>query len=83
MEEIWKDVKGFEGFYQVSNLGRVKSLKRTIIRKNGKTFFVRERILKTTNDQSGYPYVTLIILKNIQINIINKKACKIRQKVIK
>lgn len=64
MEEIWKDVKGFEGFYQVSNLGRVKSLKRTIIRKNGKTFFVRERILKTTNDHSGYPYVTLIILKN-------------------
>ena len=26
MEEIWKDVKGFEGRYQVSNLGRVKSL---------------------------------------------------------
>jgi hypothetical protein len=26
--EIWKDVIGFEGIYQVSNLGRVKSLKR-------------------------------------------------------
>ena len=26
MEEIWKDVVGYEGFYQVSNLGRVKSL---------------------------------------------------------
>lgn len=26
MEEIWKDIEGFEGFYQISNLGRVKSL---------------------------------------------------------
>lgn len=28
MNEIWKDITGFEGFYQVSNLGRVKSLGR-------------------------------------------------------
>ena len=28
--EIWKDIKGFEGQYQVSNLGRVKSLERTV-----------------------------------------------------
>ena len=26
MEEIWKDIKGYEGKYQVSNLGRVRSL---------------------------------------------------------
>lgn len=30
MEEIWKDVKGYEGLYQVSNLGRVKSLSRAL-----------------------------------------------------
>ena len=30
MEEIWKDIKGYEGRYQVSNLGRVKALPRTI-----------------------------------------------------
>lgn len=27
MEEIWKDIKGFEGFYQISNMGNVKSLR--------------------------------------------------------
>ena len=27
-EEIWKDIKGFEGLYQISNLGKVKSFKR-------------------------------------------------------
>lgn len=30
MEEIWKCVKGYEGFYQVSNLGKLRSLDRTI-----------------------------------------------------
>lgn len=33
--EIWKDVPGYAGIYQVSNLGRVKSLQRVITRKNG------------------------------------------------
>ena len=36
MEEIWKDIEGYEGLYQVSNLGRVKSL--THLRWNGKTY---------------------------------------------
>ena len=39
MKEVWKDIKGFEGFYQVSNMGRVKSLERTITRKDGRTDF--------------------------------------------
>lgn len=34
MEEIWKDIEGFEGLYQVSNMGRVKSLRRNIILKS-------------------------------------------------
>ena len=37
--EIWKDIKGYEGLYQISNLGRVKSLPR-----NGT--ILEERILK-------------------------------------
>ena len=35
MEE-WKDIKGYEGLYQVSNEGRVKSLDHTIVCDNGK-----------------------------------------------
>lgn len=34
MEEIWKDIKGFEGLYQVSNMGRVRSLRKNIILKS-------------------------------------------------
>ena len=54
MTEIWKDVcyykngvfYDFTGYYQVSNLGRVKSLKREGITRNGKKFIVYEKILK-------------------------------------
>ena len=49
MQEIWKDIKGFEGKYQISNLGRVKSLQR-----NGRP----ERILRL-NLIKGYAYTTL------------------------
>lgn len=31
MQEEWRDIKGFEGYYQVSNLGRVRSVDRVII----------------------------------------------------
>lgn len=34
-KEIWRDVKGYEGLYMVSNTGKVKSLDRTVLSKNG------------------------------------------------
>lgn len=59
--EIWKDIPNYEGYYQVSNLGRVKSLSRTIY-KNGKhPFLSKEKILKTILSSEGYPCVNLSI----------------------
>ena len=54
MEQIWKDIKGFEGLYQISNYGRVKRLSR-----------IREYI---GNNQTGIPFpvsyrIPTIILK--------------------
>ena len=37
MQEIWKDISGYEGYYQVSNLGNVKSMERIVERKNNET----------------------------------------------
>lgn len=59
MEEIWKDIAGYEGYYQVSNLGRVKSLNRKIISGKGNRFTVGEMILKQTSDGRGYLNVGL------------------------
>jgi hypothetical protein len=44
--EQWKDIPGFEGFYQVSDLGRVKSLDRVVLRENTTSYFREGRILK-------------------------------------
>lgn len=57
MEEIWKDIKNWEGQYQVSNYGRVKSLSRTIKKSDGTTQTFKERIMKISNDNKGYPKV--------------------------
>lgn len=53
--EIWKDIKGYEGMYQVSNYGRVKGLERWTHFKNGrKPRREPERILKFTKHHKGY-----------------------------
>lgn len=46
--EIWKDIKDYEGLYQISNLGRVKSIK-----------FGKEKILKGSKDKDSYLVVSL------------------------
>lgn len=55
MIEIWKDVVGYEGIYQVSNLGNVKSL----IGYNGKKYISREKLLSKTLSTAGYYKVEL------------------------
>ena len=55
--EVWKDIKDYEGLYQVSNMGRIKSLKR--YEKSGSKIRLRnEKILKQKNTM-GYNYVIL------------------------
>jgi len=53
MEEIWKDIIGYEGKYQISNLGRVKSLDRKTMRR-GHFYIIKERILKQKTESYGY-----------------------------
>lgn len=63
MEEVWKDIDGYEGYYQVSNFGNIKSLEKTI--KNSGTFSgfykTKERILKPrkNKDRNGYYELSL------------------------
>lgn len=57
--EIWKDVVGYEGYYQVSNLGRVKSLDRVITDKMGLMKNLKGFVKKLTLDAKGYVVVKL------------------------
>ena len=67
MEEIWKDVVGFDGIYKISSLGRLKSVERVIERKNNSNYVQSEKIINGSN-HNGYLFTTL--RKN------NKKAQK-------
>ena len=67
MEEIWKDIPEYEGFYQISNLGRVKRKKRNVnsfIQKSGFRA-ISDRICKSQDNGKGY--------KQIYVSINNKR----------
>ena len=59
MSEEWRDVKGYEGLYQVSDQGRVKSLERKLPHWRGGERIRKECILKPRTDRYGYLVVNL------------------------
>jgi len=58
-KEIWKEIPNYEGFYEVSNFGRIKSLKRSILREGGKMLNLKEKLLNPIIDEHGYYKVQL------------------------
>ena len=58
-EELWKTIRGYEGLYEVSNQGRVRSINRTITNCRGRTQSFRGTILKPENVFDGYERVCL------------------------
>ena len=75
-KRIWKDIEGFEGLYQVSNLGEVRSLTREITRYDGYTQSYIGKILKQSNHK-GYFLVSLCensIYKHIYVHTLVAQA---------
>ena len=60
MEENWKDIQGYEGLYQVSNLGMVKSLERSVYHPITKIQKIPQKILKP-DIKRGYASVALCL----------------------
>jgi len=59
VSEEWRQVKGYEGLYEVSNLGNIKSIARIVQRSHGIPRKVRERLLKVAKTPKGYCFVNL------------------------
>lgn len=77
MQEEWRDVVGYEGFYQVSNLGRVKSVSRTQeIVWNGKIVkkSIKGKIIAQTKQNGGY------LMANLSMNG-KRKECTVHRLV--
>lgn len=57
-KEVWRDVPGYEGYYQVSNTGIVRSLDRWVIYKSGRKQLYKGRFFEGSNI-NGYKQITL------------------------
>lgn len=60
MFEIWEDIKGYIGFYKISNLGRIKACQRYVVNNiNGGKKLVAERLLTPWDNGHGYLVISL------------------------
>ena len=76
MSEEWRDVVGYEGLYQVSDQGHVKSLERTFIDKSGRKRTVKERILKPGTVRGGYLFVVLCAGGKRKMHKVHRLVCQ-------
>ena len=73
MVESWKDIKGFEGYYQISNFGNVRSLDRYVINnKNGGERFINGKLMKLTKVKGREESDTKYLVVNLRSYGSNK-----------
>jgi NUMOD4 motif/HNH endonuclease len=70
--EQFRDIKGYEGMYQVSNFGRVKSLRRTYTNSRGQVREIPEKILKQKKNRCGYMVCSLSNMGDLREFTIHK-----------
>lgn len=75
MSEVWRDVVGYEGRYQVSSMGCVKSLERKVPKWDGERT-VKERILKPGMGGGGYLLVNLYAGGKIRKFYVHRLVCE-------
>lgn len=71
MIEIWKPVKGYEGYYEVSDFGNVRSLDKYIKCRGGNLRLLKGRIISLCKDKDGYLIFNLIkdkVRKNCKVH---------------
>ena len=85
MIEEWRDIVGYEGLYQISNLGMIKSLKKIKLNKGLYPFEQKEMVLKPGLNDKGYLIVVLTINKKrktysvhqlVAMSFLNHTPCK-------
>lgn len=59
MEEVWKDINGYDGVYQVSNLGRIRTKDRMLKREYHNGYVRKGQLIKMHEDKDGYLRVNL------------------------
>ena len=76
MVEIWKDVDGFVGLYQVSNLGRIKALGRYVKTGNGGKRYIEEHFVKPNKCKNGYLEATFSRKQKRTVRLLHRVVAK-------
>ena len=71
-QEIWKDIEGYEGMYQVSNLGRVKALDR----RDNKGKLQKEKLRKFGTKKDGYKIISLSKNNKLKSYVLHRIVAK-------
>lgn len=71
-EEIWKPIKGYEGLYEVSNMGRVRSLDRFVRTRNNKLRLSKGKMLSFGDNGHGYKIVNLSKNNNPALKYVHR-----------
>jgi hypothetical protein len=74
--EIWKDIQGYEGLYQVSNIGNVRSLNYSFKRKNGRIINIVGKVLKPSTQTKGYKFLSLCMNGNKKYFLLHRLVAK-------
>ena len=75
MEEKWKSIEGYEGLYEISTMGRVKSIERKVKHRNS-YITLREKILKPGKNIKGYLFVVLCKNGKTKQILVHRLVCK-------
>ena len=73
-KEIWRPIKGYEGYYEVSSYGNVRSVDRVVVYSNERKHFYKGQILRLSKDKDGYLQCNLAKNKK-------NKLCKVHRLV--
>src|SRR6267154_1525530 len=75
--EIWKDIPEYQGYYQASNLGNIKSLNRIMyVEKRLRFLPLKGKLLKPKKDRDGYLNVTLCINHKLKYYKVHQLIAK-------
>lgn len=71
-DEYWRPAPGFEGAYEVSDWGRIKTVRRVVMRRNGRRHTIPERVLRQGYTVTGYPMVGLTVAKRLRSKSVHR-----------
>lgn len=74
--EVWKDIQGYEGLYQVSNFGRVRSLDKKVKCRGGKYRLVKGRIMQPVHSGANYSAINLYKDKHHHMQYVHRLVAK-------